>query len=68
MCLDLRRSVTANTSAFLRAELPIYSHTERRFPMTIAENLAEVQANIARAAEKAGRDPKDILPIGATKM
>ena len=36
--------------------------------MTIAENLAEVQANIARAAEKAGRDPKDILLIGATKM
>lgn len=36
--------------------------------MTIAENLAQVQANIARAAEKAGRDPKDILLIGATKM
>ena len=36
--------------------------------MTIAENLAVVQANIARAAEKAGRDPRDILLIGATKM
>ena len=36
--------------------------------MTIAENLAQVQANIARAAEKAGRDPGDILLIGATKM
>ena len=36
--------------------------------MTIAENLAQVQANIARAAEKAGRDPRDILLIGATKM
>ena len=36
--------------------------------MTIAENLAQVQENIARAAEKAGRDPKDILLIGATKM
>ena len=36
--------------------------------MSIAENLALVQANIARAAEKAGRDPGDILLIGATKM
>ena len=36
--------------------------------MSIAENLAQVQANIARAAEKAGRDPRDILLIGATKM
>ena len=36
--------------------------------MSIAENLAVVQANIARAAEKAGRDPGDILLIGATKM
>ena len=36
--------------------------------MNIAENLAQVQANIARAAEKAGRDPRDILLIGATKM
>lgn len=36
--------------------------------MTIAENLGVVQENIARAAEKAGRDPKEILLIGATKM
>ena len=36
--------------------------------MTIAENLAQFQAIIARAAEKAGRDPGDILLIGATKM
>ena len=36
--------------------------------MSIAENLAQVRENIARAAEKAGRDPKDILLIGATKM
>ena len=36
--------------------------------MGIAENLAQVQANIARAAEKAGRDPKEILLVGATKM
>ena len=36
--------------------------------MTIAENLAQVQANIARAAEKAGRDPKVILLTGATEM
>ncbi len=36
--------------------------------MSIAENLAQVQANIARAAEAAGRDPKEILLVGATKM
>ena len=36
--------------------------------MSIAENLARVQANIARAAENAGRDPKEILLVGATKM
>ena len=36
--------------------------------MTIAENLGVVRENIARAAEKAGRDPKEILLIGATKM
>ena len=36
--------------------------------MSIAENLAQVQANIARAAEKAGRDPGEILLVGATKM
>ena len=36
--------------------------------MGIAENIAEVRARIARAAESAGRDPKDILLVGATKM
>ena len=36
--------------------------------MSIAENLAAVRANIARAAERAGRDPGDILLVGATKM
>ena len=36
--------------------------------MSIAENLAQVKANIARAAEKAGRAPGDILLVGATKM
>ena len=36
--------------------------------MGIAENLAQVQSNIVRAAEKAGRDPGEILLVGATKM
>jgi hypothetical protein len=36
--------------------------------MSIAENLELVKANIARAALKAGRDPAEILLIGATKM
>ncbi|MBQ9686619.1 MAG: YggS family pyridoxal phosphate-dependent enzyme [Oscillospiraceae bacterium] len=36
--------------------------------MSIAENLALVRANIARAAKESGRDEKDILLIGATKM
>ena len=36
--------------------------------MTIAENLIQVRENIARAAQKAGRDERDILLIGATKM
>ena len=35
--------------------------------MSIAENLASVRENIARAAEKAGRSPGDILLVGATK-
>ena len=35
--------------------------------MSIAENIAQVRANIARAAEQAGRDPAGILLIGATK-
>ena len=36
--------------------------------LSIAENLALVRANIARAAKESGRDEKDILLIGATKM
>ena len=36
--------------------------------MTIAENLTKVRENIARAARDAGRDERDILLIGATKM
>lgn len=36
--------------------------------MDIAEKLALVRANIARAAEKAGRDPASVLLVGATKM
>ena len=36
--------------------------------MSIADNLARVRENIARAAQKAGRDPGDILLVGASKM
>ncbi len=36
--------------------------------MDIAENLALVRANISRAAQAAGRDEKEILLVGATKM
>ena len=36
--------------------------------MSIAENIAQVKANIARAAEAAGREPNEILLVGATKM
>ena len=36
--------------------------------MSISENIAIVKERIARAAEAAGRDPRDILLIGATKM
>ena len=36
--------------------------------MSIAENIAEVKANIERAAIAAGRDPGEILLVGATKM
>ena len=36
--------------------------------MTISENVALVKANIARAAEAAGRDPKEVLLVAATKM
>ena len=36
--------------------------------MGIAENIAEVRTRIARAAEKVGRDPGEILLVGASKM
>ena len=36
--------------------------------MSIAENLKTVRDNIARAALAAGRDPGEILLVGATKM
>ena len=36
--------------------------------MSIAENIARVRANIAAAAREAGRDPADIILVGASKM
>ena len=36
--------------------------------LDISENLKTVRANIASACEKAGRDPGEVLLIGATKM
>jgi len=36
--------------------------------MSIAENIARVRANIAAAAGEAGREPGDILLVGASKM
>ena len=36
--------------------------------MTIAENVALVRENMARAARAAGRDPKEILLLAASKM
>lgn len=36
--------------------------------MSITENVRTVRDNIARAAVEAGRDPKDILLVAATKM
>ena len=36
--------------------------------MSISENVARVRENIARAAEAAGRDPREILLVAATKM
>ena len=36
--------------------------------MSITDNLAAVRANIALAAARAGRDERDILLVGATKM
>ncbi len=36
--------------------------------MSIAENIALVRQKIAAAAEEAGRDPKEIILVGASKM
>ena len=36
--------------------------------MSITENIARVRANIAAAAREAGRDPADIILVGASKM
>ena len=36
--------------------------------MSIAENIAQVRANIAAAAREAGRDPQEITLVGASKM
>ncbi len=36
--------------------------------MSIAENIAQVRASIAAAAREAGRDPGEILLVGASKM
>jgi hypothetical protein len=36
--------------------------------MSIAENIAQVRANIAAAAKEAGRDPGEIVLVGASKM
>ena len=36
--------------------------------MSISENIAQVRANIAQAAQAAGRAPKEIILVGASKM
>lgn len=36
--------------------------------MSIAENIAEIRAKIEAAAKEAGRDPKEITLVGASKM
>ena len=36
--------------------------------MSIAENIAQVRANIAAAAREAGRSPEEITLVGASKM
>ncbi len=36
--------------------------------MSIAENISAIRARMAAAAERAGRDPKEILLVGASKM
>ena len=41
---------------------------ERRFCMSIEENITRIRAEMAQAAIAAGRDPKEILLCAATKM
>ena len=36
--------------------------------MSIAENIRDIRSRMAAAAERAGRDPKSILLVGASKM
>ena len=36
--------------------------------MSIAENIARIRAEIDAAAREAGRDPKEITLVGASKM
>ena len=36
--------------------------------MSIAENIARVREEIAQAAREAGREPGEILLVGASKM
>ena len=36
--------------------------------MTLAEHIQAVQARIAAAAEKAGRDPSEVTLVAATKV
>ena len=36
--------------------------------MSIAENIAQVRANIAEACRAAGRDPSEVILVGASKM
>ena len=45
-----------------------FSTTERKHPMSIAENVASIRARIDAAARAAGRDPKEIKLCAATKM
>ena len=42
--------------------------TERSWDNVIAENIAQIRARMAAAAREAGRDPGDILLVGASKM
>lgn len=36
--------------------------------MSIAENIAQVRANIAQACQAVGRDPSEVILVGASKM